>query len=1282
MAGKGKISEDKIRMTVDVETAKSQQHIHELTNEMKEAQRKQKEYLQQMVKLEMAHKKTSKEYKTSAKEYNALGKNIKDLKEQIADETKKLDVNAMTMNQLKRQAKDLRRALDDTSQATNPERYAELESQLSAVTGRMSELKQDAKGLREVLTEDATQSFMMGSLLVKMTELVGRGLKNVLGFITENIDAGIEMARNADGVTKAFNELNRSGLLDNLREATKGTVNDMDLMKAAVQANDFKIPLEELGTYLSFAQLKAQQTGQSVEYMTNSIVTGLGRKSVMILDNLGISAAEIKENMKKTGDFSKAVAVIIEQQLAKAGETYVSAADRAAQRTVRLQNAQKALGDELLPLREAYEDAYGLIQMGIIQTMTWMIKHREVIVALVLAMVGLTVATVKQTGALAGNAIATKASAAAHAIWNQVATTTKGLLIVLRSGFYLLTGRVVKARAEWSALNATMKTNLIYLAITAVVALGAALYTWSKRVNQVSQEQRTLNAIREKASQKVEEERIKIDMLTKRIHDNALSINERRTAIEQLQKIVPDYTAKLSAEGKVYDENTTALTRYLNALKEKALLEGAQEEIKKLGQQKAQLLIQQRQQQQDLDDLRQEQGEFLQRQQGRPQTSGGAVAPGSIYAQSNYSANIKGLELAINKTGGQIAVIDRTLDAIGKEFGKKLFDEQNAGGGGGGGNGGKGNAAPDPDVALAKQYDDAREESLKKWRLFYEQRQVQLKEALVRQQLTQEQYDTQMRNLELLNTSKILAVEKAYYENSEGLAFKDATKKKELRQRYQGYVETAEQNETNAKLAVQQLYFQALDKITEAGKVQQTLTLEQEKEAELAVLEGYYKTALERAKLYGEDEVAVTEAYESAKLNITQKYTEKAAQLQLQARQKYGLLSDSERLAQELKTIKDDYDKGLLSKEEYERAVAAKEKEYADKRKQQRIQLGVERQTEYQQRLQQLKDALAQGLISEQEYEKAVRQLKMDSWRQQFDYYAQLFGGAMKALQDAEMANIDAKYDAEIEAAKGNAEKVEELENKKANEKLKVQKKYADVNFAIQASQIIANTAVSIMKALSELGPIAGPIAAALMGVTGAAQLAAANAERQKVKKMTLSGSSGSSSVQGTRVATGYEEGGHIDVEREQDGKKFHAKYDPTRRGYIDRPTVIVGEGPTGKSKEWVASNAALANPTVAPLIDIIDRAQRVGNISTLDMRKYLLQRQTRGLESGGSVSPGSTIGGTAVVPASLDPALVQRLYAVLEHIDTHGIPAYVALDEFDAEQKRREQSRKIGSKE
>ena len=92
-----------------------------------------------------------------------------------------------------------------------------------------------------------------------------------------------------------------------------------------------------------------------------------------------------------------------------------------------------------------------------------------------------------------------------------------------------------------------------------------------------------------------------------------------------------------------------------------------------------------------------------------------------------------------------------------------------------------------------------------------------------------------------------------------------------------------------------------------------------------------------------------------------------------------------------------------------------------------------------------------------------------------------------------------------------------------------------------KASQIIADTATSIMKAYADLGPIAGSIAAALMGVTGVAQLSAANAERQRVKRMSLNGAGGSASASGTRVATGLESGGSIDVERRQDGKMFRA---------------------------------------------------------------------------------------------------------------------------------------------
>jgi len=87
---------------------------------------------------------------------------------------------------------------------------------------------------------------------------------------------------------------------------------------------------------------------------------------------------------------------------------------------------------------------------------------------------------------------------------------------------------------------------------------------------------------------------------------------------------------------------------------------------------------------------------------------------------------------------------------------------------------------------------------------------------------------------------------------------------------------------------------------------------------------------------------------------------------------------------------------------------------------------------------------------------------------------------AFNTFKQIEIDNVEAKYDAEIEAAQGNEEKIEQLEQEKAQKKLDIEKKYADVQFAIKASQIIANTALAVMMALGQLGPIAGPIATVL----------------------------------------------------------------------------------------------------------------------------------------------------------------------------------------------------------
>ena len=179
-----------------------------------------------------------------------------------------------------------------------------------------------------------------GNLMTKGAGMLA-GLASEMG---DMVKQGVELAKQGEGIRIAFERLGRGDILDGLRQATHGTVTDIELMKAAVKFNDFKLPLDELGTMLAFAQQKAKDTGQSVDYMVDSIVTGLGRKSLMILDNLGLSATEVKDKMAETGDMTKAVGAIIREQMAKAGDYVETAADRATQANVKLENAMSELG--------------------------------------------------------------------------------------------------------------------------------------------------------------------------------------------------------------------------------------------------------------------------------------------------------------------------------------------------------------------------------------------------------------------------------------------------------------------------------------------------------------------------------------------------------------------------------------------------------------------------------------------------------------------------------------------------------------------------------------------------------------------------------------------------------------------------------------------------------------------------------------------------------------------------------------------------------------------------
>lgn len=1252
------LTEDEIRYTVDVKTADAQKAIYTLEQQSKKLRSENKARLSQMISLEAAGRKETEAYRNLKKQYSDTSKEIRTLTSRIGEQTSQINILDMSMVQLKKQQKSLQKELDNTVQSLNPEAYGVLEQRLKDVSGRISELKQNAKSFGELASDDTVNGVLLGNMLTKGAELFGEKVREFTDSIAELVNGGLEMAEQADGVTKAFNDLNQEGLLDNLRKATKGTVNDVQLMTAAVKANDFRIPLEDLGKYLEFAQLKAQQTGQSVDYMTDSIVTGLGRKSPLILDNLGISAAEISEKTKETGDFMKAVAEIVDTQLAEAGETYISAADRAAQKTVELQNAQKALGDEILPLKEQWDDAYADMQLNTISLISWCVKHQGVVKTLGILLTAFTVVAIATSNAIKTNIVVTKGAAAAQQAWNVICATGTGLMKLLQAGFLLLTGRVTQAKAAWASMNATMKASVFGLIAAGVALLAMKLWDMKKAADASTLAQKALNNIRAEAQKQVVEEKLKLENLVKVAKDEKLSMDERYKAVDALNKIVPQYNATIDKTTKKFRASDKALKAYINNLVKLYEVQGAKKQIQSLAEQRAELEVKLAGAKKNLSGAKSAQGVSY-------TTSWGAVGNTQSDAVGHFQSQV-------NSISNSIKQLDAQINAITGAFGKGIMTQTvkessepeipgSGIGGGGGGKGGGGHTGtvntttttqPDPDDIASKKFSENRQADIDAANQDYQQDVNNWNMALARKKVSQEKYDLAMQALKTQHTANILAIETSYSEQSQNIGIADGAKKKALQDKQQANLRAAEQAHFDQQVAVEQAYQDALAKVMEQGETQQELTLEQKRDQKLEVLKGYYQAALNMAKQNGEDTVQLEKAYKDVQNQIEAEYTAK----------------HNEQLAQQ-----------------------------ADKEKQARQALGFDQQSEYDRQLQQLKQALDNQYITQQEYEQRVQQLKKESFMKQAEYYTNLFSNAVTSLQNAEMANVDAKYDAEIKAAEGNTALQEKLEKKKANEKLKIQKKYADVNFAMQVAQIISNTAVSIMKAYSELGPIAGSVAAALMGVTGAAQLAVANAERQKVKRMTLNGSASGTSSAGSRVASGRESGGRIDVEREQDGKHFNAEYAPGKRGYVDHPTVIVGEGPRGRSKEWVASNAALENPTIAPLINLMDAAQRAGQIRTFDMSKYLMAMQGRAL--GGSIARQSARISQEIAPGGADFYVRTQesahrdagnatsgrnndeLLELLRELKRDGIRSFVSLSDLDAKQELRNQARKFAKK-
>lgn len=341
-----KLTPDYIQFVLSLSTDQAQQEIHKLEKASSELKNENKDLRKAMNDLTASGKRDSEEFRNLEAQYKKNTRAIAENNAKTEQLVRTIDTQNKSYKQLSQEAKRLQRELDNTVQSLEPERYAELAGQLDNVKQRMNELRGSSNGLSGSFSSLNKLKTVIAGSFAQLGYAITQTLGEAIGKAKEFARESMELATSADGVLHAFQQLGREDLLASLRRETKGTVSDLQLMTSLLKARDFRIPLDEMGKFLAFAQLKAQQTGQSVDYMVDSIVTGLGRQSLLILDNLGLSAAEINEKVAETGDFMQGVAAIVDQQLQQSGQ-YVSAADKVAAADVKMQNAKLKLGQAL-----------------------------------------------------------------------------------------------------------------------------------------------------------------------------------------------------------------------------------------------------------------------------------------------------------------------------------------------------------------------------------------------------------------------------------------------------------------------------------------------------------------------------------------------------------------------------------------------------------------------------------------------------------------------------------------------------------------------------------------------------------------------------------------------------------------------------------------------------------------------------------------------------------------------------------------------------------------------
>lgn len=436
--------------------------------------------------------------------------------------------------------------------------------------------------------------------------------------------------------------------------------------------------------------------------------------------------------------------------------------------------------------------------------------------------------------------------------------------------------------------------------------------------------------------------------------------------------------------------------------------------------------------------------------------------------------------------------------------------------------------------------------------------------------------------------------------------------------------------------------------------------LEKQQRAEENVIKQSYVNREITAEEYEEQMRNIKYKYLEEKLNLAREYGEDET----------GYLSsmldweiDAQRLAQkELERLaKEDEDRRKEEQAKFEEEQKKLEKlmEEGEKVKASLLTPSEARQNELAAELARLDELHKAKILSEQEYEEAVKRLRkkyadedlkekldnVNAYLQQVNTVMAEAANFVSSLQDAELAKAEANYQAQLTAAGSNAEKREAIETAYEKRKLEIQKKYADAEMAINIAKTIADGALAIARAFADMPYPAALVVSALIAGTTAAQVATIIAQRNAIKSSSVNTSSSKYNSDtaatnngkiGSRVITGYAKGGYTE----------------------GHPTLTtVGE----QGMEWIAPHWMVSrNPVMFASLERYRRSGSSGRSGSIE----------RGFADGG-FAPSNSTGGMVYDKELLDLLKeVKQSNEQLNHQLAQGIHADVALSEINRKQK------------